>query len=316
MEPLRPATRPTMYFVGVTTARSSIVRVFPHWARALDLGDCTLHGIDLAPRAPASHYRAVVDFIKHDELSLGALVTTHKLDVVASAGDLIDSLDQHAERLGEISCLSKSAGRLIGHALDPLASSLALAAFVPPGHWRMSGAAACLIGAGGASLAIACALADPARGDDRPSRLLVSDIDAGRLAHLADVHRRLGLDLPVDYVAASGPGDNAALLRRVPPGSLVVNASGLGKDAPGSPLPDDAVFPRHGFAWELNYRGDRRFLDQARAQAAARQLRIEDGWVYFLYGWTRTIAEVFHVDIPSSGPMLDRLSQLAADARG
>ena len=49
------------------------------------------------------------------------------------------------------------------------------------------------------------------------------------------------------------------MLAARPPHSLVVNASGLGKDRPGSPLPDGAPFPRHGVAWELNYRGERLF---------------------------------------------------------
>jgi shikimate 5-dehydrogenase len=91
----------------------------------------------------------------------------------------------------------------------------------------------------------------------------------------------------------------------------VINATGLGKDAPGSPITGRAPFPPDGLAWELNYRGDLLFLDQARAAAARQRLTVEDGWVYFLHGWTRVIAEVFDVDIPISGPRFDRLSELA-----
>ena len=136
-----------------------------------------------------------------------------------------------------------------------------------------------------------------------------------RLERLAATHRRLGYDVPASYVHAASDADNAAVLETLPPASLVVNASGLGKDAPGSPLPDTAKFPERGVAWDLNYRGELRFLDQARRQAAARHLRVEDGWVYFLHGWTRAIAEVFHRDIPTGGPVFDRLSQLAGEAR-
>lgn len=316
MESLRPATRPTMHFIGVTTSRSSIMRVFPGWAAALALGDCELHGIDLPPRAPAEQFRAVVDFIKRDGLSLGALVTTHKLDLAAAAGDLIDGLDAHAASLHEVSCLSKTAdGRLRGHALDPLSSALALANVTPPGYWRATGGACLIIGAGGAALAIASALAATTDQGDRPHRLVVSDRDRARLERLAATHRRLGYDLPASYLHAASDADNAAALRTLPAASLVVNASGLGKDGPGSPLPDTAQFPERGIAWDLNYRGELRFLDQARRQAAARGLRVEDGWVYFLHGWTRAIAEVFHRDIPTGGPLFDRLSQLAAAAR-
>jgi shikimate 5-dehydrogenase len=95
-----------------------------------------------------------------------------------------------------------------------------------------------------------------------------------------------------------------------------VNATGLGKDAPGSPLTDAAVFPANGFVWDFNYRGDLLFLDQARRQLAERDLHVEDGWIYFLHGWTQVIAEVFHIDIPSSGPGFDALSRIAAATRG
>ena len=40
----------------------------------------------------------------------------------------------------------------------------------------------------------------------------------------------------------------------------------------------------------------------------------EDGWVYFIHGWTQVIAEVFAIDIPTSGPGFEAISQLAAEA--
>jgi shikimate 5-dehydrogenase len=237
MVTLRTAARPTMHFIGVTTGASSILRVFPRWARALGLGDCELNGIDLPPRAPAEDFRAIVRFLKDDPLSVGALVTTHKLDVVAAAGDLINGLDPYAAALREVSCLSKSGSRLLGHAKDPVSSALALAAMLPEGHWRRTGAAGFVIGAGGAALAIICCLAEAERGVDRPARLVVSDRDPARLADIAATHRRLGLDLPIRYVHAASDAENAAVLPALPPHSLVINASGIGKDAPGSPLP-------------------------------------------------------------------------------
>jgi shikimate 5-dehydrogenase len=95
---------------------------------------------------------------------------------------------------------------------------------------------------------------------------------------------------------------------------MVINATGLGKDGPGSPLTDAVRFPENGLIWEFNYRGDLVFLDQARAQETARHLTVHDGWVYFIHGWTRVIAEVFDIDIPMSGPAFDALSQIAKDA--
>ncbi|MEZ4678949.1 MAG: hypothetical protein R2932_32515 [Caldilineaceae bacterium] len=62
---------------------------------------------------------------------------------------------------------------------------------------------------------------------------------------------------------------NDQLLDRMPPGSVVVNATGMGKDRPGSPITDAALFPSNAVAWELNYRGDLPFLQQAQKQQAS-----------------------------------------------
>ena len=98
------------------------------------------------------------------------------------------------------------------------------------------------------------------------------------------------------------------------PGALVINATGLGKDAPGSPLTDNGIFPEQAVVWDLNYRGQLVFLDQARHQETSQKLQVEDGWTYFIYGWTRVIAEVFHVDIPTAGHAFDEICRIAAEA--
>jgi shikimate 5-dehydrogenase len=85
-----------------------------------------------------------------------------------------------------------------------------------------------------------------------------------------------------------------------------VNATGLGKDRPGSPLPGDALFPLGAVVWEFNYRGTLEFLAQARAQEDERGLTVVDGWRYFLHGWSQVIAEIFDLDLPA-----ERLDQLA-----
>jgi shikimate 5-dehydrogenase len=100
----------------------------------------------------------------------------------------------------------------------------------------------------------------------------------------------------------------------LPRGSLVINATGMGKDLPGSPITGDATFPLDGAAWELNYRGELAFLRQARAQQATRRLRVEDGWLYFLHGWAQVLAEVLAVEI---GPeRFARLAHIAEAMRG
>jgi shikimate 5-dehydrogenase len=128
------------------------------------------------------------------------------------------------------------------------------------------------------------------------------------------IHQDIGFAIPVDYRLAPTPSEADAIVAELPPMSMVVNATGLGKDGPGSPLTDACRWPERGVVWEFNYRGDLVFLEQARAAAADRGLTVHDGWVYFIHGWTRVIAEVFDVDIPMSGPAFDALSHIAIKA--
>lgn len=311
-----PATRPTLRFVGVTTGQSSIMRVFPAWAELLGLGDAAIAGIDLPPRAEPAAYREVVARLRDDPLTLGALVTTHKIDLFRACRDLFDEIDAHACLMGEASCLAKRGGRLVCQAKDPVTAGLAVDGFLGEGYFARTGAAVFVMGAGGAAIALTWHLMRRERGADLPARVVVSDRDRERLAEIARVHRAISARVPVDYVLVAGPADNDTTLAGLKPGSLVVNATGLGKDAPGSPLTDAALFPEGAVAWDLNYRGDLVFLDQARRQQASLGLRVEDGWTYFLHGWTRVIAEVFQVEIPTAGPRFDALAEVAAAARG
>jgi len=305
---------PTLYFIGVTTGKSSIMRVFPRWAEALAL-DAEIVGVDFALHDRPERYRGIVEHIKTDPLSKGALVTTHKLDLLQAARDLFDVLGPYASRLGEASCICKREGQLVGKAMDPISSGLALDAFIPEDHWS-SGGEVLLLGAGGSSLALSVRLLERARdGRPHPSQIVVTNRSPRRLDEMQAIHAHLDVDLPVKYVLSPTPEDNDRICNRMPPGSLVVNATGLGKDRPGSPLTDAVRFPERGYAWDFNYRGDLQFLKQAQAQEADLHLTIEDGWIYFVHGWTRVIAEVFGIEIPTSGPKLDRLSDIASAAR-
>ena len=306
------AKRPTLYFIGVSTGSSSIMRVFPAWAEFLGLERAAIQGIDFPLHAEPSRYREAVAFIKSDPLSLGALVTTHKIDLYDACRDLFDVVDPHAALMGEASCLSKRDGRLIAHAKDPITGGLTLDGFLPEDHFARTGAEVFVMGAGGSAIAMTWHLMRRARGADVPSGILVSDRDPARLAALRRIHAQVESDVPCAYIDARTPGANDAVLARLRSGALVVNATGLGKDAPGSPLTDTALFPERGIVWELNYRGDLVFLAQARAQQQVRGLQIEDGWIYFLHGWTRIIAEVFDIEIPTAGPLFDEIARIAA----
>jgi len=306
------ATQPTMYFVGVTTGKSSIMNVFPHWAEALEI-DGVLTGIDLEIHAPADDYRQTVEFIKNDPLSLGALVTTHKIDLLTATRPMFDGLDEYAQILGEVSSISKRDGKLWGHAKDPISSGLALEAFLPEQWWKDTGGEALIFGAGGSSLAISMYMMNPRHGDNRPAKVVVTNRSRPRLAEMQRIHGRLDYGVPCEYHHCPTFEENDRVLATMPSCSVVMNSTGLGKDRSGSPITDEGQFPQQGMAWDFNYRGDLKFLEQARSQQKEKDLKVEDGWIYFVHGWTQVIAEVFHVEI---GPeKIEPLSRIAAEVR-
>lgn len=287
-----------LHFIGVSTGGSSIRRIFPRWSEILGL-NCDIFGIDLPLRAPSESYRRVLQDIIADPLAKGGLITAHKIDMLAACRDKIDELDQYARICDEVSCIIKRDGKLLGFAKDPISSRQALGHFVPRGHWRDGARDVLCLGAGGAAVAISVCMARASAADGLPSRFLLTDIAPERLDSIRQVHQRLDSPLQFEYHLCESAADNDRLLRRLPPGSLVINATGLGKDKPGSPLTPAAQFPRDGLVWELNYRGARDFMRQAAAQAEARDLTVEDGWRYFLHGWSEVVAEVFDLELDS-----------------
>jgi len=303
------ATRRALYFIGVTTKSSSIMKVFPKWAQALGLKDTDIVGIDLPLHAPAEDYRKVVGFLKDDPLSLGALVTTHKIDLYNACKDMFDYIDPYAKELSEVSCLSKKDGKFRAHAKDPISSGLALENFVPENFWKDHGGEVVLLGAGGSSLAMCLYFAQEKWGDNIPGKITICNRSTPRLQSAKEHLKSISGRVNIEYLHCPTPAENDAVIARLPPYSLVVNATGLGKDAPGSPTTDDVQYPQNSFSWEINYRGDLLFMRQALAQKDAKNLHVEDGWVYFIHGWTQVISEVFH--IPIEGQTLDKLSDIA-----
>ncbi|MBE0702575.1 MAG: shikimate dehydrogenase [Afipia sp.] len=307
-------TAPTMYFFGVTTGKSSSARMFPCWAGILGLQSAHLVGVDLPINAPPAQYRAAVEQIKYDPLSLGALVTTHKINVLHAAHDLFDELTPDAELCNEVSCIYKRDGRLIGHAVDPLTSARAMRQFIPPDYWTRTNADILCFGAGGSAVAITTHFLTRAAPGERPRRFVLVNRSPGKLVFIRELVDGLppsGIDF--EYVENTDPQVNDRLMARLPSGSLVINATGMGKDTPGSPVTDAGWFPKNGLAWELNYRGELDFLHQALRQKEARQLHVEDGWYYFLVGWAEIMSMIF--DVPITPELFDRLAESAAAVR-
>lgn len=313
---LEKAVQPTMYFIGVTTGASSIMKVFPEWAEALGLKDTVMKGIDIAIHEDPKVYREVVSFIKNDPLSMGALVTTHKIDIYNAAKDLFDDLDPYALQFEELSSISKQDGKLCGHAKDPITCGMAMEEFVPDNYWKEHPEAGVLIiGAGGSAISM-CSyyMRNAGKGND-PAKIVISNRSEPRLNSIREICGGMNpAGIPTEFYLSPEAADNDAVLARMGRGSLIINATGLGKDRPGSPLTDAAVFPEEALVWEINYRGDLLFKRQAEAQAKTRGLKVHDGWMYFIYGWTQVIAEVFHQEI--LGEKLKHMDQIAAKFNG
>jgi len=309
-----PATERTLYFIGVTTGQSSIMQVYPRWAKeALGLEDTVIKGIDMEIHGPAEDYRKVVDFIKNDPLSKGALVTTHKIDLYNAAKDMFEYFDPYAKMFGELSSISKKDGRLEGYAKDPISSGLTMDSFVPENFWAKKGGELFIMGAGGSAIAICSHLLKPSNGANIPSKVIVANRSLPRLHEIERLVKEINPDVPASFIHSPDTLDNDRILAGIKPDSLIINATGLGKDRPGSPLSDACVYPKDCLVWELNYRGDLTFMKQAQAQAQEKNLYIEDGWTYFIHGWTQVVAEVFHIDI--TGEVFDKCEKIAREMR-
>ena len=281
------------------------MRLFPAWAKELGVDDVNLVGCDLPVGADRQRYRGVVDRIKRDDRAVGALITTHKIDLFEACRDLFDDVDAYAGLCQETSCLAKRGGRLVAFATDPVSSRRAFDDF----HGGQAAGEVLCLGGGGSATAITVQLIERRLA----SRITVVDRSPERLARIRGVHQRVDAGASVDYVENEDPTTNDRLVGDLPASSLVINATGLGKDRPGSPLTDHAVFPEDGYAWDVNYRGDLRFLRQARAQSQTRRLRVEDGWRYFIHGWAVVMGQVFDVDV--EGELTDRLAAIADNER-
>jgi len=299
--------QPTMYFIGVTTGQSSINKVFPLWMDILGRPEVVLEGIDCKIHDQPQAYRQAVAQIKVDPLSLGALVTTHKIDLYNAAQDMFDYFDPYADITGEISSISKLDGRLEGHAKDPITAGLSMDHIVGENYFGRTGGQVMCLGAGGSAVATLLHLMNQKNKGDRPDRFICINRSKPRLDHMQAMVEQISADIEVEYIHNSDPKVNDALMSQLPEGSIVINATGMGKDHPGSPITDEGLFPQNGIAWEFNYRGELDFMHQALRQTESRSLTVEDGWVYFVHGWSQVIAQVLHFEItPELFEQLDK----------
>lgn len=298
-----------LFFVGVSTSSSSIVSLFPRWASALGI-DAELRGIDLPLAATREETRRAIEAVATTPGSRGALVTTHKANVFDHAADLFRVLDHDARLCREVSCVVVDDSGIRGSAKDVLTGGLSIDHLL-----RLAGRPTLprhvvVLGAGGASLAITVHLLSR---EDAPASVVLTDRQPERLQLIEEVCREVGASVELETHVVATAEDSDALVSSSPAGSLVINATGLGKDLFGSPLSDAARFPTGAIAWDLNYRGDLTFLEQARRQQDSSQVYVVDGWRYFLHGWSEVISEVF--DVPMTPARFAMLGDIAESLR-
>jgi shikimate dehydrogenase len=304
---------PTFYFIGVTTTKSSIMKVFPLWMKILGHEEVIMEGVDCKIHDDPRVYRQAVAQIKYDPLSLGSLVTTHKIDLLNAARDMFEYLDPYARITGEISCISKLDGRLEGHAKDPITSGASLDAIIEAGYFARTHGHVLCFGAGGSGVATLLHLINKTDKGDRPDKFTFVNRSQGRLDHAREMVGGLTTDIEIEYVCNSDALVNDKIMEKFPPYSIIINATGMGKDTPGSPITWEAKFPMHSIAWEFNYRGELDFMHQSLAQVESRHVKVEDGWLYFVHGWTQVVAQVLHFELTPK--LFNELNQAAASVR-
>lgn len=312
--PITTKNVPTFYFIGVTTGKSSIMKVFPLWMKVLGREDVVMEGVDCKIHDVPEVYRQAVAQIKNDPNSLGALVTTHKIDLLSASRDMFDYLDPYALITDEISSISKLDGRLEGHAKDPLTSGASLDAIIEKDYFSKTGGQVLCFGAGGSAIATLLHLINKNDKGDRPSKFTFVNRSQGRLDHAREMVSNLKTDIEIEYICNSNPEVNDEILKKFPPYSVIINATGMGKDTPGSPITWKGIFPMNSVSWEFNYRGELDYLHQSLAQVESRNVKVEDGWIYFVHGWTQVVAQVLHFELTPA--LFARLNEAASSVRG
>ncbi|MGA2803379.1 MAG: hypothetical protein ABSF89_03155 [Acidimicrobiales bacterium] len=277
----------TVVFLGVTTGSSLIHQAISAWQSILAM-QCSIRGIDISLDADDDLYIRFLDGLAKDESAAGAVITTHKVRLFCAGRSLFAGLDPLALACGEVNAIRRTTAGLCGFARDPVSVGR-----VVDRIWPESGGEVVCLGAGGTARALAKHLF----ATRRTVRFVCADPVRASVEQLAQVAGH-----PVIGYVGNRPWDD--LVEQAPPGSLIINATGLGKDRPGSPITGRTRFPPRAVVWELNYRGELEFLDHARAQAENYELQVHDGWQLFCHGWAAALTTV--LDLADDDRLGDR----------
>jgi shikimate 5-dehydrogenase len=227
----------------------------------------------------------------------------------AAAERCVD-ISPDARRLRECTVLTRGPSGLVADATD-VGSIGAEADRIWPGG-SASAPVVCL-GAGGSGAALCLHLL---RRRVPPPAILVCERDPARAAEFTDLFSGALGRGDVDLRVEAGADTWDEVLSSVPPGALIVNASGLGKTGIETPLTAGARFPRGAVVWDLNYRGPLPFLAHAHDQARRLDLglRVHDGSRLFALGWLAALGALLDVHPPAGFD--DAFVAIAAEVGG
>jgi len=130
----------------------------------------------------------------------------------------------------------------------------------------------------------------------KPQRLILTDISKNRLSEIEDIIKKYDTNNILELCQVDNYADS--IIEKLKTQSVIVNATGLGKDKEGSPFSEKTNIPQESYLWEFNYRWDNKpnFYNIAKEQEINKKLKIIDGWIYFIHGWTQVMSRVFHID--------------------
>lgn len=286
-----------LYFIGVTSKHSLIVKILPDWAKSIDI-KLNLINIDLPLLSDASEYHKAVCQIKNDKNAIGSVVISHKLQVYKHALELFEKVDAVSNLTKEIGTIVRRDSGLTGMALpDCMSTTLSLQGMLDKDYWPSSQSDVVCFGAGGVARSIFLSLLYDFQLDQnlkhekkyKPRKLYLVDIKEDHLSSAKQLFKSFDKECDIQYLCHTRALENDQLINLLPAGSLIINATGMGEDIPGSPLSDEVTYPAKSIIWDLNYRGERTFLKQAKAQESDCRLFIHDGWQCFIYGWTQAL---------------------------
>ncbi len=302
--------RSEIWFVGVSTAGSAALNAFPAWMDSLGV-EADLVCVDLPLDAPDDTYGQLIARLRASAEVIGAVITGHKARLFETARDQLDAVSDAARACREISVLRRDGNRVCGTAIEVRSSAAALREIVPEEHWATGARELLILGAGGTAAALVAAIFEPPReGPAGPSAVHLIDLVPARAEQLAEHIGRLSRDTAVSVHPTE---EASAVLAGLPPGSVIVNATGVGKDTPGSPIPLPATWPEQAIFWEINYRGELPLLKDAIDQTARRSLVTHDGWTLFVAGWSEALPAI--LNRPLTGEQRARIQKAARAAR-